>query len=106
MPSRWEAATRSWRRKVLHYPLPTLMYRNFRLPCTIELQPVSLMPLKMRKVQLGFSLVALIQRVAAPEPPPTTAGASKCRFCDITAEDCPDRIDADPDPSTGDTNDF
>ena len=51
MPSRWEAATRSWRRKVLHYPLPTLMYRNFRLPCTIELQPVSLMPLKMRKVQ-------------------------------------------------------
>ena len=27
------------------------MYRNFRLPCTIELQPVSLMPLKMRKVQ-------------------------------------------------------
>ena len=51
MPSRWEAATRSWRRKVLHYPLPTLMYRNFRLPCTIELQPVSLTPLKMRKVQ-------------------------------------------------------
>ena len=52
MPSRWEAATRSWRRKVLHYLLPTLMYRNFRLPCTIELQPVSLTPLKMRKATL------------------------------------------------------
>ena len=51
-------------------------------------------------------LVALIQRVAAPEPPPTTASASECRFCDITHEDCPDRIDADTEPATGDTNDF
>ena len=51
-------------------------------------------------------LVALIQRVAAPEPPPTTASASECRFCDITHDDCPDRIDADTEPATGDTNDF
>ena len=51
-------------------------------------------------------LVALIQRIAAPEPPPTTASASECRFCDITADDCPDRIDAHPDPGTGDTTDF
>ena len=28
------------------------MSRNFRPPCTIELQPLSLTPLKMRKVQL------------------------------------------------------
>ena len=34
-----------------HYPLPTLMSRNFRLPRTIELQPLSLTPLKMRKVE-------------------------------------------------------
>ena len=27
------------------------MSRNFRLPCTIELQPLSLTPLKMRKVE-------------------------------------------------------
>ena len=40
-----------WRRRVFHYPPPTLMSRNFRLPCTIELQPLSLMPLKMRKVE-------------------------------------------------------
>ena len=60
MPSRWEAATRSWRRKVLHYQLPTLMYRNFRLPCTIELQPVSLMPLKMRKVQLAEGVLVWV----------------------------------------------
>ena len=51
-------------------------------------------------------LVALIQRIAALEPPPTTTSASECRFCDITADDCPDRIDAGPEPATGDTTDF
>ena len=52
MPSRWDAATHGWSRRVFHYPLPTLMSRNFRLPCTLELQPLSLTPLKMRKVEL------------------------------------------------------
>ena len=51
MPSRWDAATHGWSRRVFHYPLPTLMSRNFRLPCTIELQPLSFTPLKMRKVE-------------------------------------------------------
>ena len=50
-------------------------------------------------------LVALIQRIAA-EPPPTTASASECRFCDITANDCPDRLDGYHEPTTGDTTDF
>ena len=53
MPSRWDAATHGWSRRVFHYPLPTLMSRNFRLPCTIELQPLSLTLLKMRKVEVG-----------------------------------------------------
>ena len=52
MPLRWDAATHGWSRRVFHYPLPTLMSRNFRLPCTIELQPLSFTPLKMRKVEL------------------------------------------------------
>ena len=52
MPSRWDSATCGWRRRVFHYPPPTLMSRNFRLPCAIELQPLSLTPLKMRKVEL------------------------------------------------------
>ena len=54
MPSRWDAATRGWRRRVFHYPPPTLMSRNFRLPRTIELQPLALTPLKMRKVEIRF----------------------------------------------------
>ena len=51
-------------------------------------------------------LVALIQLIAAPEPPPTAASASECRFCDITADDCPDRVDADAAPAAGETADF
>ena len=45
--------------EVFHYPLPTLMSRNFRLPRTIELQPLSLTPLKMRKVELEVSALSL-----------------------------------------------
>ena len=59
MPSRWDAATHGWSRRVFHYPLPTLMSRNFRLPCTIELQPLSLTPLKMRKVEFASRFVVL-----------------------------------------------
>ena len=51
MPSRGDSATCGWRRRVFHYPPPTLMSRNFRLPCAIELQPLSLTLLKMRKVE-------------------------------------------------------
>ena len=54
MRSRWDAPTRGWRRRVFHYPRQTLMSRNFRLPCAIELQPLSLTPLKMRKVQVRY----------------------------------------------------
>ena len=52
MPSRWDSATCGRRRRVFHYPPPTLMSRNYRLPCAVELQPLSLTPLKMRKVEL------------------------------------------------------
>ena len=60
MPSRWDAATHGWSRRVFHYPLPTLMSRNFRLPCTIELQPLSLTPLKMRKVELRTPIETML----------------------------------------------
>ena len=52
MPSRWDTANRGWHRRVFHYPPPMLLSGNFRLPCAIELQPFSLTPLKMRKVQV------------------------------------------------------
>ena len=45
-------ATSGWCRRVFHYRPPTPMYRNSPPLCTIVLQIPSLMPLKMRKVQL------------------------------------------------------
>ena len=33
------------------------------------------------------------------------ASAAECRFCDITGQDCPDRIE-DEDAAEGDTADF
>ena len=59
MPSRWDSATCGWRRRVFHYPPPTLMSRNFRLPCAIELQPLSLTPLKMRKIEVTLCINAI-----------------------------------------------
>ena len=45
-------------RRVFHYRPPTPMYRNSPPLCTIVLQIPSLMPLKMRKVQLRNGLGA------------------------------------------------
>ena len=49
-------ATGGWCRRVFHYRPPTPMYRNSPPLCTIVLQIPSLMPLKMRKVQLVLKL--------------------------------------------------
>ena len=51
-------------------------------------------------------LVSLIQRIAAPEPPAAAPSASECRFCDITAADCPDRIDHAGTTAQGETTAF
>ena len=59
-------------------------------------------------IHQGFvrNLGSLIRRIAAPEQPPTTAGAAECRFCDITLQDCPDRIESVFHPCTPATDDF
>ena len=65
MPSRWDSATCGWRRRVFHYPPPTLMSRNLRLPRAIELRPLSLTPLKMRKVEPEWSKTGSVEKVSA-----------------------------------------
>ena len=50
-------ATGGWWRRVFHYRPPTPMYRNSPPLCTIVLQIPSLMPLKMRKVQVEDRVV-------------------------------------------------
>ena len=91
------------------YALPKAMpeYRDFKFAGEI-VYPNQTQRVPQGCIDQGFvrDLSTLIRRVAAPEPPPTTASASECRFCDITADDCPDRVDADAAPASGDTTDF
>ena len=59
-------------------------------------------------IDQGFiqNLGSLIRRIAAPEPPIRVPSAQECRFCDITTADCPERVDAGPEPENGATDDF
>ena len=38
--------------------------------------------------------------------PNSLCGKTECQFCDITAVDCPDRVDEASQPEVGITNDF
>ena len=40
--------------------------------------------------------VDLIKALAGEEPPPRTPSASECVFCEITSDDCPDRVEGEP----------
>ena len=50
-------------------------------------------------------LAALIRRLASETPARRVPSAQECRFCDITVEDCPARIDDGP-PEEETTADF
>ena len=52
------------------------------------------------------NLSELIRRIAAPDPPRLVPSAQECRFCDITLQDCPDRIEAIGHPYQVATDDF
>ena len=52
--------------------------------------------------QLGST----IRRLAATNPPKPTPSLRECRFCDITAADCPERVNEASEPAAGETNDF
>ena len=45
--------------------------------------------------QFVDDLGSLIRRLAADRPPRPVPSTQECRFCDITAYDCPDRLDDD-----------
>ena len=48
--------------------------------------------------QLIKDLGSLIRRLAADKPPARVPSRQECRFCDITAEDCPERLDEERQP--------
>jgi len=52
------------------------------------------------------NLGALIRRLSADEPARRVPSRQECRFCDISAADCPERMDEAPEIDAGETADF
>ena len=52
------------------------------------------------------NLGSVIRRLGADQPPARVPSRPECRFCDITAADCPDRVDDDLSPEQASTTDF
>ena len=52
------------------------------------------------------NLGALIRRLSADEPARRVPSPQECRYCDIAAVDCPQRVDEAPEPESGATSDF
>ena len=52
------------------------------------------------------NLGALIRKLAADKPPARVPSRPECRFCDISAADCPDRVDEGSEPEGRTTSDF
>ena len=56
--------------------------------------------------QFVKNLGALVRRLSADEPARRVPSSQECRFCDITANDCPARVEARPETEGGSTDDF
>ena len=52
------------------------------------------------------NLGALIRRLSADQPARRVPSRQECRFCDISAADCPERMDEAPEIDAGETADF
>ena len=51
-------------------------------------------------------LASLVRRLASDTPPQVVPSHAECRFCDITAADCPERVDVDSTVEAATTDDF
>ena len=60
-----------------------VQYKESRLPIA---------PAKLNDEMRGL-IRATIERVGGAEPPPKVPSVSECRFCELTAADCPERVD-------------
>ena len=52
------------------------------------------------------NLGALIRRLSSDQPARRVPSRQECQFCDITAADCPARVEAKPETEQGTTADF
>ena len=63
-------------------------------------------PMGSLHTQFKTDLGSLIRRIAADKPAARVPSEHECRFCDITAEDCPARVNSDPSTQEGTTLEF
>ena len=63
-------------------------------------------PMGSLHTQFKTDLGALIRRIAADSPAARVPSEHECRFCDITANDCPNRMEDETHPEESTTADF
>ncbi len=89
-------------------PLALPQYRNVRIGGEVVYPTHTVrIPRGALPGQFIEDLGALIRRLAADTPPQQVPSGPECRFCDISAADCPERVDAGhdddgTDPTTSD----
>ena len=91
------------------YAIPRALerYRTLKLRGqAIYLDHTVRIPAEAVDDQFIQNLGALIRRLAADKPPARVPSRPECRFCDISAADCPERTGEVSEPEGGTTSDF
>ena len=91
------------------YAVPKALekYRNARLRGQVTYGDHTVrIPAEAVDDQFVQNLGALIRRISNDEPARRVPSKQECRFCDITAADCPQRADGDVETQEGTTSDF
>ena len=87
--------------KALHH------YRNAKLRGQVTYRDHTVrVPAEAVDERFIQNLGALIRKLSADEPARRVPSPQECRYCDITAADCPVRVDDSPDGEGGKTDDF
>ena len=91
------------------YAVPRALqrYRNAKLRGQVTYRDHTV-PIPAEAVDEKFvqNLGALIRRLSADEPARRVPSPQECRFCDISAADCPQRVDVDSAVEAATTDDF
>ena len=91
------------------YAVPRALqrYRNAKLRGQVTYRGHTVrIPAEAVDVRFIQNLGALIRRLSADEPARRVPSLGECRFCEITAAECPNRTDVALEPTGGTTDDL
>ena len=91
------------------YAIPRALeqYRTLKLRGQVTYDDHTVrIPAEAVEDQFIWNLGTLIRRLAADKPPVRVPSRQECRFCDISAADCPERVDEGSEPEGRTTGDF